>query len=72
MLNEIIFVVEESSEGGYEVRALGYPIFTEADTLENFSKGETGSTLGSEPASQDGQGAGEGKLGGQCKEVGDG
>lgn len=31
--NEIIFSVAESAEGGYEARALGYPIFTQADTL---------------------------------------
>ena len=30
---EIIFAVEESPEGGYEARALGYVIFTQADTL---------------------------------------
>ncbi len=33
-MNEIIFVVEESPEGGYEARALGYSIFTEADSLD--------------------------------------
>ncbi len=32
-VQEIIFVVEESPEGGYEARALGYSIFTEAETL---------------------------------------
>ena len=30
---EIIFSVAESPEGGYEARALGYPIFTQADDL---------------------------------------
>ena len=30
---EIIFAVEESPEGGYEARALGYSIYTQADTL---------------------------------------
>ena len=30
---EIIFVVNESPEGGYEARALGYSIYTQADTL---------------------------------------
>jgi hypothetical protein len=34
MANEIIFIVEESPEGGYEARALSYPIFTGADTAE--------------------------------------
>jgi hypothetical protein len=33
-MNEIIFIVEESSEGGFEARALGHAIFTEADTIE--------------------------------------
>jgi hypothetical protein len=32
-VNEIIFLVEESPEGGYSARALGVSIFTEADTL---------------------------------------
>ena len=31
--SEIIFSVEESPEGGYEARALGYSIYTQADTL---------------------------------------
>jgi hypothetical protein len=29
-MKEIIFLVEESPEGGYEARALGYSIFSEA------------------------------------------
>jgi hypothetical protein len=33
---EIIFVVEESPEGGYEARALGYSIFTEGESLEEL------------------------------------
>jgi hypothetical protein len=32
-MDEIIFVVEESPEGGYTARALGASIFTEADSL---------------------------------------
>ena len=36
MNNEIIFVAEESLEGGYEARALGYSIFTQAETLEEL------------------------------------
>ncbi len=35
-MNEIVFVVEESPEGGYEARALGHAIFTEADTFEEL------------------------------------
>jgi hypothetical protein len=31
--SEIIFSVEESPEGGFEAKAIGYPIFTEADSL---------------------------------------
>lgn len=34
MATEIIFLVEESLDGGYEARALGESIFTEAETLE--------------------------------------
>ena len=34
--SEIIFAVEESPEGGYEAKALGYPIFTQADDLEEL------------------------------------
>lgn len=30
---EIVFSVEESPEGGYEARALGYSIYTEADSM---------------------------------------
>ncbi len=33
---EIIFVVGDSPEGGYEARALGHSIFTEADSLEEL------------------------------------
>jgi hypothetical protein len=32
-MNEIIFLVEESPEGGYTARALSESIYTEADTL---------------------------------------
>ena len=34
-LNEIIFLVEETDDG-YTARALGYSIFTEADTLDEL------------------------------------
>ena len=37
-MTEIIFIVEESDEGGYEARALGYSIFTEADTIDELKK----------------------------------
>ncbi len=35
-LNEIIFSVSESPEGGYEAQALGHDIFSEADTLDEL------------------------------------
>jgi predicted RNase H-like HicB family nuclease len=35
-MTEIIFIVEESAEGGYEAKALGHSIFTEAETLEEL------------------------------------
>lgn len=36
--NEIIFAVEESPEGGYEARALGHPIYTQADSLKELKE----------------------------------
>jgi hypothetical protein len=36
MSTEIIFLVQESPEGGYEARALSESIFTEADTIEEL------------------------------------
>ena len=33
---EVIFLVEESPEGGYEARALGHSIYTQAETLEEL------------------------------------
>ena len=38
MKQEIIFVVEDSPEGGYEARALGESIFTEGDTQEELKR----------------------------------
>lgn len=35
-MNEIIFLVQESPEGGYEARAVSESIYTEADTLEEL------------------------------------
>ena len=32
--SEIIFTVEDSPEGGFEARALGHPIITQADTIQ--------------------------------------
>jgi len=36
--NEIIFIVEESPEGGYEARSLNHTLFTEADTFEELKE----------------------------------
>ena len=36
MATEILFLVEEAPEGGYSAQALGYSIFTEADTWEDL------------------------------------
>ena len=35
-MDEIVFLVEESPEGGYQARGLGHDIFTVADTLEEL------------------------------------
>lgn len=35
-MNEIIFLVEDSPDGGYTARALGQSVFTEGDTLETL------------------------------------
>lgn len=34
MSSEIIFIVEESLEGGYEAQALGHSIFTQGETMD--------------------------------------
>jgi hypothetical protein len=33
---EILFLVEDAPEGGYTAKALGYSIFTEADTWNDL------------------------------------
>ncbi len=33
-MDEVIFIVKESPEGGYEAQALGESIYTEADSWE--------------------------------------
>lgn len=35
-MKEIIFIVDESPEGGYEARALDHSIFTDGDDLEQL------------------------------------
>ena len=34
--SEIIFSVQESPEGGYEALALGHPIFTQAESMDEL------------------------------------
>ena len=34
--SEVIFAVEESPEGGYEARALGHSIYTQAASLDEL------------------------------------
>lgn len=36
MDKEIIFLIEESKEGGYEARALGHSIYTEAENIDEL------------------------------------
>jgi len=38
MAKEVIFLVEEAAEGGYEAKALGYSIYTEGETVEELKK----------------------------------
>ena len=38
MEREIVFLVEESMDGGYEAKALGHSIFTEGETLEEIKE----------------------------------
>jgi hypothetical protein len=36
MAKEVLFLVEDAAEGGYVAHALGYSIFTEADSWEDL------------------------------------
>mgnify|MGYP001589443601 FL=1 len=38
MGQEIIFLIEESPEGGYEAKALGYSIFTQAESFAELKE----------------------------------
>lgn len=38
MAKEVLFLVEDSDEGGYVARALGYSIFTEADSWDELKE----------------------------------
>lgn len=35
-MKEVVFLVEESDEGGFTARALGESIFTQADSMETL------------------------------------
>ena len=35
-MSEIVFLVEDSPDGGFVARALGYSIFTDAETYEKL------------------------------------
>jgi hypothetical protein len=35
---EIVFMVDESVDGGYEAKAAGFPIFTQGETMEEVKK----------------------------------
>ena len=35
-MNEIFFLVEEAIEGGYNARAIGESIYTQADTIDEL------------------------------------
>ncbi len=37
-MQELIFLVEESAEGGFTAKGLGVSIYTEADTMEELRK----------------------------------
>jgi predicted RNase H-like HicB family nuclease len=37
-IKEVLFLVEESEEGGYEAKALGHSIYTQAEDLESLKK----------------------------------
>lgn len=38
MTKEILFLVEESPEGGYEAQAPGYSIYTQADNMQELKQ----------------------------------
>lgn len=37
-MSEIIFIIENSDEGGYVAKALGYSIYTEGETIEELKE----------------------------------
>ena len=38
MVNEIIFLIEDDPEGGYNAQALGYSIFTQGETVDELKE----------------------------------
>ena len=38
MVNEVIFIVNESVDGGYEAKAIGHAIFTQCDEYLELSE----------------------------------
>jgi predicted RNase H-like HicB family nuclease len=38
MMNEIIFMIEDDPDGGYNAQALGYSIFTQGETVEELKE----------------------------------
>lgn len=37
-MNEVIFLIEESNEGGFEAKAIGHSIFTEGESIEELKE----------------------------------
>lgn len=37
-MNEIIFLIQDSIDGGFEAKAVGYSIFTQADDMDELKK----------------------------------
>lgn len=37
-MSEVIFIVEDSDEGGYTAKSLGYSIYTEGETLDELKE----------------------------------
>lgn len=38
MTDEIIFIIEESLDGGFEAKAVGHSIFTDGDNIKNLKE----------------------------------
>ena len=45
-MSEVIFLVEDSPEGGYTARALGHSIFTEADDWQELQANVRDAVIG--------------------------